>query len=201
MSQQLILMQGFTHSGKSTLARKMMHQEKRDSVVMVEDVSINKFVREQFPHLETDRNIIAIAEAAAGNIKSAIKIALVKGGLELGKSVLVDAAHLEASSREQLHDLARSVNRDIMTVLVPVCVPEPILLARLKKSDQFNILNGREPYWVDYYLNVQKPRYQPVEEDEADLVLSCPLVFPDGTQGHTIDIVAPVTGKTVKKAG
>ena len=163
--QLLILLSGHNASGKSTLAKKM-----------VSELGINLVNGDLIRNMLTDNvkfysdihySYLSDKTISAGKVISVFRKELTKELLFQDQSVLIDGAGITKKARNNYLKLIDNYNKEIITIIIEAILEEDELLARLSDRDKKDMRYR----WVDFYRDIRKKEYEPVENSEADLVL------------------------------
>ncbi|MCK5084594.1 MAG: nucleoside monophosphate kinase [Candidatus Pacebacteria bacterium] len=163
--QLLILLSGHNASGKSTLAKKIVseldiNQVNGDIVrnMLIANVKFYSDIHYSYP---SDRTI------SASKVISVFRKELVRELLFQDQSVLIDGAGITKKARTNYLKLIDNCNKEIIIIMIEAILEEDELLARLSDRDK----KDKKHRWVDFYRDIRKKEYEPVENSEADLVL------------------------------
>ncbi len=159
----LIMFVGKTHSGKTTLARKI--EEKVKDLIILEADPIAVFMKEQFPKLrEVDD---AEHNGLFSNIALKFRTFLlfVEFTMALGKPIVLSNSNMWIKGRELVLELAKKFQ--YKTICVYFELPEELVLNRIEKSERStNVLRITKDF--KELIEKQKTRMQPPEASLFD---------------------------------
>jgi len=163
--QLLILVVGHNASGKTTLSKNIESELGINRVGgdMVRDMLMSniKFYSDthySYPNEKID---------SANKVVSIFRKELIKELLAQKQSVMVDGGGIIKETRSNHIKLADCCNEKVITIIVETILDEKVLLDRLKDRDSKN----EQHKWVDFYKDIKKEKYEPVDISEADFVL------------------------------
>ena len=171
MNQVFIMMNGFSLSGKTHLAKKI---EKKFPKIFarVDSTTIHNFPNKNYPIFKDDNTIKGYSYDLRHKTTKAVHNTLIETLLKEGVSVILDSCNSKKEKRQKLLEMAKGINKEIKTIIISVNIPEKELYKRLRRYDRKNIKNGEKPAWVDLYENIQKRDFEIPTKKEADYLLN-----------------------------
>lgn len=186
--QTLLLMRGFSKSGKTTLARKI-EKHFPDTFVRINSDSIHAFLNTTYTVFQDDNTVSGRAYELRDKATKAVQEALLKVLLQQGISVIYDACNNQKKKRAKYIRLAHRISPNIRVGIININIPEKDLIRRLEIADDESIASGGNRVWLDLYEKVQKPAFVEPAEAEADFVLSyVPVVSGTPNKLSAVDV-------------
>ncbi len=154
---------GHNASGKTFLAKKLE-----------DDLSANRINADEFRLFLSERvryfHKLDLSYKndkidALGPLTLDYRLSLAKILLHAGEIVIYEGSGFLEKWRKTYLDVAKSCSNSVVTVLISVELPENELLKRLKQREEKE--GGR---WTEQYYE-KKDLYEPISDNEADLVL------------------------------
>ena len=161
-----IMMVGYSLSGKTTFARKLA---KNYPFLIIESRQIHQLINKRFKELQDDDTVSGTGYNLRQELTTKIRQNLLTKLLPQGWPIIADSCHLEFKKRKIILDLARK--NHYFTIIIWLKTPEKILLSRLKLADQKRIMQKQKPAWVDLYQKLQKKKFDPPKENEANVII------------------------------
>ncbi|MFA6307467.1 MAG: AAA family ATPase [Patescibacteria group bacterium] len=165
MKQLFIMLIGFSRSGKTTLAKKIIENIK--DLVLIDSDSIHLFLNNTYPLFQDNDTIEGQSYEIRQKTTKAIQEALISTLLKDGHSILLDANNGKKEVRETILKTVKNINPEIQTILLRHKIDEKILYKNIKKADQ--IKGGYT--WKDLYEKIQKPNFDEATKDETNYLL------------------------------
>lgn len=125
---------GKSHSGKTTLAKKL--SEKREIIVLDVD-AIDLFAKDQYPQLvdfERQKREFYSKVTFTPFLKLKIQSTVFKYAVSNGYSVILSNGHIGQSGRDYQVKLAKDLGVPLLVVYLSA--PDSVLLERINKSDK-----------------------------------------------------------------
>lgn len=151
---------GFTHVGKSTVACQL--QNEFPHLVAVESDKIHDVINNIFPKLDDDKTVKGSAYWLRQVITRDLRIQLIGDLCKKDWWIINDSANLVRRERQQRISVPEEWG--YKTALIWVSCPEKEILRRIKQEEDPHV-------WRELYEKIQKPRFEPPEKEEADLLL------------------------------
>jgi len=171
IKQIFIMMVGFSQSGKTTLAKKIV-REFGLFFTRIDSDSIHDFLNKKYKIFQDDKTIEGGSFDLRQKVTSAVKKALTKELIASHYSVILDSCNLAKAGRLELLKAVKKVKNDIVTVIIFVKIPETILYKNLRQADKRKKTRGGKEAWVDLYEKVQKDKIDNPHKNEADYLLT-----------------------------
>lgn len=165
MKQLFVMLVGFSRSGKTTLAKKIIENIK--DLVLIDSDSIQLFLNNTYSLFRDDNTIEGKSYEIRQKATKAMQEALISTLLKDGHSILLDANNGRKEIREAILKAVKNINPEVQTVLIRHKIDEEILYENIRKADQIKGDNT----WKDLYEKVQKPKFVEPNKDEADCLL------------------------------
>lgn len=161
-----VLMVGYSKVGKTSFVNK---NERLKTFFNISTNSIHNLLNNTFAFLKDDNTVYGSAYWERQYLTRIVRKRLLNEALKKGFAVVNDSANLNRKERKARLKIAKRYGYE--TIIVWVTCPEEELLARLQKVDNELILNGQKPTWVNLYTEVQKNRFDPPLDNEADTII------------------------------
>jgi len=161
-----VLMVGYSKVGKTSFVNK---NERLKTFFNISTNSIHNLLNNTFAFLKDDNTVYGSAYWERQYLTRIVRKRLLNEALKKGFAVVNDSANLNRKERKARLKIAKKYG--YKTIIVWVTCPEEELLARLQKADNELILNGQKPAWVNLYTEVQKNRFDPPLDNEADTII------------------------------
>jgi len=161
-----VLMVGYSKVGKTSFVNK---NERLKTFFNISTNSIHNLLNNTFAFLKDDNTVYGSAYWERQYLTRIVRKRLLNEALKKGFAVVNDSANLNRKERKARLKIAKRYGYE--TIIVWVTCPEEELLARLQKADNELILNGQKPAWVNLYTEVQKNRFDPPLDNEADTII------------------------------
>ena len=161
-----VLMVGYSKVGKTSFVNK---NERLKTFFNISTNSIHNLLNNTFAFLKDDNTVYGSAYWERQYLTRIVRKRLLNEALKKGFAVVNDSANLNRKERKARLKIAKRYGYE--TIIVWVTCPEEELLARLQKADNELILNGQKPTWVNLYTEVQKNRFDPPLDNEADTII------------------------------
>lgn len=165
MKQVFIMIVGFSRSGKTTLANKII--ARFPSLTKIDADLIHDFLNSTYPVFKDDNTVDGTAYKMRRKTTKKIQGALASSLLEAGHSVLLDSCNVKKDIRDKIFSIVKELNRDITTIIVRHKIDEKTLYKNIRKADQ----EKGGTIWKDLYEKVQKPEFNEPTKNEADRLL------------------------------
>jgi predicted kinase len=160
-----VMMVGYSKSGKTSYVKK---NEKLKGFFNLSTNSIHDLLNNKLGFLKDDDTIYGNAYWERQYLTRIVRKRTLKKAFSNGLAVVNDSANLNRKERRKRLSMAKRYSYE--TVILWVTCPEDELLNRLQKADDELTSNGKKPVWVNLYKYVQKERFDPPLEREADIV-------------------------------
>jgi len=161
-----VLMVGYSKVGKTSFVNK---NERLKTFFNISTNSIHNLLNNTFAFLKDDNTVYGSAYWERQYLTRIVRKRLLNEALKKVFAVVNDSANLNRKERKARLKIAKRYGYE--TIIVWVTCPEEELLARLQKADNELILNGQKPAWVNLYTEVQKNRFDPPLDNEADTII------------------------------
>lgn len=161
-----VLMVGYSKVGKTSFVNK---NERLKTFFNISTNSIHNLLNNTFVFLKDDNTVYGSAYWERQYLTRIVRKRLLNEALKKGFAVVNDSANLNRKERKARLKIAKRYGYE--TIIVWVTCPEEELLARLQKADNELILNEQKPAWVNLYTEVQKNRFDPPLDNEADTII------------------------------
>lgn len=161
--RRLVVLVGFSKSGKSTLVTS--HPELQQYFRINSD-EIHRRLNRRFAELRDNNTVSGDAYWVRQILTGWIRIKILEAAADQGLNIIIDSCNLRRRERQQRLQIGR--RRGYVTILVHVTCDSQTLGQRLLTADDRLAALGRRRTWLDLYLHVQRPRYQPPRPSEAD---------------------------------
>jgi len=161
-----VLMVGYSKVGKTSFVNK---NERLKTFFNISTNSIHNLLNNTFAFLKDDNTVYGSAYWERQYLTRIVRKRLLNEALKKGFAVVNDSANLNRKERKARLKIAKRYGYE--TIIVWVTCPEEELLARLQKADNELILNGQKPAWINLYTEVQKNRFDPPLDNEADTII------------------------------
>lgn len=179
--QVFIMMNGFSQSGKTFLAKKIAKLS--PSLVKIDTSSVHDFLNHNFSVFSDDQTIQGKKYDLRQKTTKAIQNTLLETLVTEGFSVILDTCNLKQEKRKKVLDQVKELNKEIKTLIIQINIPEKQLLEQLKKADQEKIKQGLEPAWIELYQDKQKKLFEAPQQSEADEL----LIYNGNNQSEILD--------------
>jgi len=170
MQQTFIMLSGFSRSGKSTLAKKIIDLFP-DRFTKIDSDTIHSFLNTAYPVFKDDNTVDGKSYELRQKATKTMHNALVGVLLAEGHSILLDACNLLREKRQGILDKITAVNSDIVSIIIYNKISEEQLYKNLRKDDQALAEKGEKPAWVDLYEKIQKPKFEMPNANEVKHLL------------------------------
>lgn len=170
MKQMIIVMNGYSKSGKTTLVNKILKKFPK-KFVSIDSAKIHDFLNQNYPVFQDDWSVSGEAYNLRDKATKAIQETLQNTLIKEGISYIDNSCNSTVEKRKKIIDKAKSLNSNIVTVIICVQISEKKLLQRLKALDDETASRGSKRVWVELYEKVQKPAMKVPTPKEADYVL------------------------------
>lgn len=167
MAQLFIMLVGFSQSGKTTLAKKIQ-TEFSDKFIRIDSNSIHDFLNKNYPIFQDDQTVSGQSFELRQKTTKAIQQALIETLPLEGYSLILDACNLHKDKRKRILSKIKEINKDIVTIILQVQIPEEKFYQNLKKADQIKRAKGEKLVWLELYEKVQKKNFIEPQKGEAD---------------------------------
>jgi predicted kinase len=165
MKQLFVMLVGFSRSGKTTLAQKIV--ENINDLVLIDSDSIHLFLNNTYLLFRDDNTIEGKSYEIRQKATKAMQEALISTLLKDGHSILLDANNGRKEVREPILKAVKNIDPEINTILIRHKIDEEVLYENIRKADQ--IKGGNT--WKDLYEKVQKPKFDEPSKEETDYLL------------------------------
>lgn len=163
---------GFSHSGKSTVARTL--QERFPQLIRIETDQIHEVINSNFPQLKDDNTVEGegywLRQAITGELREKVIGELAENGWW----IINDSANLQKEERAKRINVPKQ--KGYKTILIWLKTSEEELLKRLKAADETSVSSGGKAAYLDLYEKVQKQRIDTPTQEEADVLLAFEIV-------------------------
>lgn len=163
----LVMMVGLSKSGKTYIVENntLLRDYYKISTNKIHDA-----INTEFPFLKDDNTTEGKSYWERQYLTRIIRNQVLTKALRMGIPVMSDSCNLSRKDRKKTLDQAKSFG--YFTVIIWVNCPKLVLLERLTKADEDNIIRGSKPTWVDLHEN-QKLRFdKPSHYECDDLILA-----------------------------
>mgnify|MGYP002396295129 CR=1 FL=1 len=161
------IMVGFSKSGKTSVCKQ---HPQLAHLPRIESAQIHALLNLHIPDARDDNTV----NGSRYWIRQLLtKLMVFRAFIRLSRqnvSFVLDSCHLTKKSRSWIIRHAR-LSGYSTTILFVNC-HEDELIRRLNEADSENILQGKEPAWLDLYEEVQRLQFEPPTEDEADTLIT-----------------------------
>lgn len=166
MKQIFIMLVGFSRSGKTTLADKII--KALPELTKIDSDSILEFLTKTYPIFQDDNSITGTSYQLRQISNKYMQIGLISALLENGHSVLLDSCNIKMDIRKKILAKAKKANTNIQTIIIRHKIDETILYKNIKMADDSL---ASDHNWQDVYEKIQKPNFDEPKKDEADYLL------------------------------
>ncbi len=172
MSQAVIILVGFSRSGKTTLAYKIRERFASHAFHILSGDPIHVYLNTQFPYFADDSTVFGHAFWARRAVTLDIQLLLLQTFLGLGLSVIIDLANLRRAERQRIAAAVRKVRPSARIAIISLQISEQELLRQIANTEREKAAKkGRKPAYLDLYQVIEKPLLEWPLPDEADQVL------------------------------
>ncbi|MBU0706832.1 ATP-binding protein [Patescibacteria group bacterium] len=162
MKHVLIMIVGFSRSGKSTLVNQII--KNFSTITKIDTDSIHDFLNQTYSVFKDENTIEGKSFDIRQKSTRAIQEALISTLLADGHSVLLDSCNLSKAIRDTIFTLARESDQKITTILIRHKINEDALYENIRKADQ----EKGGTIWKDLYEKIQKPALNEPSASEVD---------------------------------
>lgn len=163
----LIVMTGFSKSGKTTLVDQLL-QDFPNTFVAIDSAKIHNFLNSTYYAFQDDNTIMGssykLREDATKKIQGLLQEVLVENNF----NVIDDSVNSTKQKRAHIISQAKELDPEIRTLIIYIKISEPVLLSRLIELDEEKARVGQKKSWVDLYYKIQKPIFYEPQSNEAD---------------------------------
>lgn len=171
MPQTFIMLVGFSHSGKSTLAKKIQ-KEFSNKFIRIDSNAIHNFLNKNYSIFQDDNTIQGESFNLRQKTTKTIQNILLDTLLKEGCSIILDTCNLSKEKRRDVLNKIKYINKKIKTIIIHLDISEEKLYKRLKRADQKMIQKEEKPVWVDLYKKIQKDKFDLPQKNEVDFLLT-----------------------------
>lgn len=134
MKRAFIMMNGFSRSGKSTLAKRIVL--KTPELIRIDSDDIHDFLNKTYPVFQDEDSIDGQSYDLRQLTTKRIQITLFSVLLENGKSIIHDSCNLKKETRQKVLDLVKKIDKDIVTIVIQHKIAEKALYKNIAKADK-----------------------------------------------------------------
>ncbi|MBT4850195.1 AAA family ATPase [Candidatus Parcubacteria bacterium] len=165
MKQALIILNGFSRSGKTTLAKKI--NKAVPELIKIDSDSILNFLNKNYPVFQDNNSVDGPAYIIRQKSNKAIQKALISTLLAERYSVLLDSNNGRKKVRDKILGIIKKSNKKIKTIIIRHKITEEKLYKNIERFDKKIGGHG----WKDLYEKIQKPSFDEPKNNEADYLL------------------------------
>lgn len=185
----VIIMSGFSRSGKTTLAKKI-EKEYLPKFARIDSSGIHDYLNRTFPLFLDDNTIGGEGFDLRNTTTGYIREGLIKSFSKAGISLILDSVHTTKEKREKVKEYLKEFYDDFITVIIHIDISEDKLYEYLKEEDRQNIERGEKAAWVDLYESIQKDDYERPTKDEVDYLFR----YDGSNEGEILDELNKIVG-------
>lgn len=158
---------GFTHSGKTRLAKRLVATFPQ--LVKLESRIIHEIINKNFAELDDDHTVEGKAYWLRQAITQELRLRAIKELCKKSFWIINDSANLVR--KERAERLSFTQKFGYQTIIIWVKCDEKVLMRRLERSDVNLKKDGKKPTWVDLYKKVQLAHFEKPTFKECDLLI------------------------------
>lgn len=166
MKQVFIMLVGFSRSGKTTLADKIIKEI--PELIKIDSDSILEFLTKTYPIFQDNDSVNDKSYKLKQISNKYMQMGLISALLENDYSVLLDSCNIKMDIREKILRKVKETNTNTQTIIIRHKINETLLYENIRKADDgFSTSNN----WKDIYEKIQKPNFDEPIKDEVDYLL------------------------------
>lgn len=166
MKQVFIMLVGFSRSGKTTLADKIIKEI--PELIKIDSDSILEFLTKTYPIFQDGDAINGKSYKLKQISNKYMQMGLISALLENNYSVLLDSCNIKMDIRKKILYKVKESGADIQTIIIRHKINEDVLYENIRKADDGF---GGSNNWKEMYEKVQKPNFDEPIKDEVDYLL------------------------------